>query len=108
MRGAAIAVRYGMSRDKALEGLTLAPARALDLEDRIGSLEAGKDADFVILSGDPLSAYTKVEQTWVEGTMIYDRANPDHRKYAVGGYEVYNMTAHEDHVIQQLLEGETR
>ncbi len=107
-RAAAIAVRYGMSREKAIEGLTLAPARMLGLEDRIGSLEAGKDADFVVLSGDPLSTYTKVEQTWVEGTMIYDRANPDHRRYAVGGYKVYRTTADEDHAIRQLLEGETR
>lgn len=106
-RGAAIAVRYGMSREKAIEGLTLAPARALGLEDRVGSLEVDKDADFVILSGDPLSVYTKVEQTWVEGTMIYDRANPDHRKYAVGGYKVYTTTAHEDEMMRQLLERES-
>ena len=105
-RAAAIAVRYGMSREKALEALTLAPARMLGLEDRIGSLEAGKDADFVVLSGDPLSVYSKVEQTWVEGTMIYDRSNPDHRKYAVGGYKVYRTTAEEEEMTRQLLAGE--
>jgi imidazolonepropionase-like amidohydrolase len=88
-RAAALSVRYGMSRQKALEGLTLAPARMLGLESRIGSLAAGKDADFVVLSGDPLSVYTKVETTWVEGETVFDRADPEQRKYAVGGYKVY-------------------
>lgn len=86
LRSAALAVRAGMSRAKALEGLTLAGARMLDLEDRIGSLRAGKDADFVILSGDPLSVYTKVLQTWVEGQKVFDRDDPQDRLYAVGGY----------------------
>ena len=57
----------------------------LDLQDRIGSLEAGKDADFVILSGDPLSVYTKVLQTWVEGKKVFDRADPKDYLIAVGG-----------------------
>jgi len=65
LRYGALNVRYGMSRARALEGLTLAGARALQLQDRVGSLEAGKDADFVVLSGDPFSTYTHVEQTWV-------------------------------------------
>ena len=58
----------------------------LDLKDRVGSLEAGKDADFIILSGDPLSVYTKVLETWVEGVRVFDRANPADRLFAVGGY----------------------
>jgi len=89
LRNAALAVREGMTIDKALEGLTLAGARMLDLQDRIGSLEIGKDADLVILSGDPLSVYTHVEQTWVEGRLMFDRSNPEDRKYAVGGYDVF-------------------
>jgi len=89
LRSAAIAVRGGMSRAKALEGLTLAPARMLDLADRLGSLEKGKDADFIVLSGDPLSVYTHVEQTWVEGELLFDRARPEDLKYAVGGYNVF-------------------
>ena len=89
LRNAALAVREGMSVNKALEGLTLAGARMLDLDDRIGSLETGKDADLVILSGDPLSVYTHVEQTWVEGRKVFDRSDPEDRKYAVGGYNVY-------------------
>ncbi len=93
LRYAALNVRYGMSEDKALEALTLAGARALGLDDRVGSLEPGKDADFVVLSGPPFSVYTQVEQTWVEGELIFDRADPEHRKYAVGGFEVYENGA---------------
>ncbi len=85
LRSAALAVRAGMSRAKALEGLTLAPAKMLGLGDRIGSLEVGKDADFVLLDGDPLSTYTKVRETWVEGLRVFDRSDERDRLWAVGG-----------------------
>jgi imidazolonepropionase-like amidohydrolase len=91
LRSAAFGVRGGMNREKALEGLTLAGARMLDLQHRVGSLTPAKDADFIILSGDPLSVYTHVEQTWVEGKKVFDFNNPDDRKFAVGGYDVYPM-----------------
>jgi imidazolonepropionase-like amidohydrolase len=90
LRSAAFGVRAGMSREAALEAMTLAGARMLSLDNRIGSLEEGKDADFIVLSGDPLSVYTHVEQTWVEGEKVFDRADPDDRPYATGGYGVYD------------------
>ncbi|HEY8105574.1 MAG TPA: amidohydrolase family protein [Gemmatimonadales bacterium] len=86
MREAAMSVRAGMSRTKALEGLTIANAKILGLEDRIGSLEPGKDADFVVLTGDPLSVYTHVEQTWIDGKKLFDLQDPVQRHYATGGY----------------------
>jgi imidazolonepropionase-like amidohydrolase len=85
LREAALGVRGGMSREKALYGLTMANAIMLDLQDRVGSLEQGKDADFIVLSGDPLSVYTHVLETWVEGKKVFDRADPKDYVIAVGG-----------------------
>ena len=76
-----------MSRDKALEGADDGRAPGCWASTaRVGSLEAGKDADFVVLSGDPLSVYTRVEQTWVEGRRCSTAANPADHLIAVGGY----------------------
>jgi imidazolonepropionase-like amidohydrolase len=86
LRSAALAVRAGVSRETALAGLTLHGARMLDLGGRVGSLEVGKDADFIVLSGDPLSVYTRVEQTWVDGVKVFDFADPRDRTWADGGW----------------------
>ncbi|MEM6327672.1 MAG: amidohydrolase family protein [Bacteroidota bacterium] len=94
LRSAALGVRAGMSREKALEAMTMAGARMLGMADRIGSLETGKDADLIVLSGDPLSIYTRIEQTWVEGTKVFDLAIPEDAAYSVGGYEVYRSASH--------------
>jgi len=93
LRSAVMAVKEGMSREMALKALTINGAVMMDIEDRVGSLEPGKDADFVILSGDPFSVYTHVEQTWIDGVKVWDRANPEDRKYATGGYEIFRASA---------------
>ncbi|MCP4203376.1 MAG: amidohydrolase family protein [bacterium] len=81
---AAKAVRYGgVPEEEALKFVTLNPAIQLGIEDRVGSLETGKDADFVIWSGDPLSSYSIVEQTWVDGRKYFDRAEDLARREAV-------------------------
>jgi len=88
LRSAALGVRGGMSEDAALKGLTIYPAEMLDLQSRVGSLEAGKDADFIVLSGAPLSVYTHVIETWIEGEKVFDRNNPADLRYATGGFGV--------------------
>jgi imidazolonepropionase-like amidohydrolase len=97
LRSAALSVREGMSRKGAMEALTINGARMLDLATRIGSLEQGKDADFLVLNGDPFSVYTHVEQTWVEGIKRFDYAVPADKAFAVGGYRVYSTERTEFH-----------
>jgi imidazolonepropionase-like amidohydrolase len=107
LRTAALAVRAGMSRPKALEALTRAGAGMLGLEDRIGTLEPGKDADLVVLSGDPLAVRTKVLQTWVEGRKVFDRDDPEDRLFAVGGYGASrDQRAHGCCTDNRLAEGQ--
>ena len=64
------------SEDEAIKWLTINPAWALGLDDRIGSLETGKNADVVLWSGDPFSVYSKPEKVWVDGALLYDRSDP--------------------------------
>jgi imidazolonepropionase-like amidohydrolase len=85
-RMAAMGVRAGLSREAAIRALTINGAEILDLADRTGSLKVGKDADVIVLSGDPFSVYTHVEETWVEGKRVFDRKNPADRLFATGGY----------------------
>ena len=71
---AAKAVRYGdVDEHEALKLVTAGPARQLGVHDRVGRIEEGMDADFVIWNGHPLSVYSRVEQTWVDGRRYFDR-----------------------------------
>lgn len=93
-RMAAQGIRAGLSRETALESLTIQGAKMMDLEDRVGSLVEGKDADFLILDGDPFSVYTHVQETWIDGVRVYDRSNPDDYQYSVGGKDVFQGNIH--------------
>ncbi|MCZ6834410.1 MAG: amidohydrolase family protein [Planctomycetota bacterium] len=70
---AAKAVRYGgLDPQEALKFVTINPAKQLRIDHRIGSLEPGKDGDFVIWSHNPLSTYARCEQNWIEGARYFD------------------------------------
>ena len=70
---AAVGIKYGMSYEDALKAITINPAKALSVEDRVGSIEVGKDADLVVFDGDPFKARTKTVVTIVDGEIAYRR-----------------------------------
>jgi imidazolonepropionase-like amidohydrolase len=71
---AAVCVRNGIPRQTALESITINPAKFLGLGDRLGSIEAGKTANIVVLSGDPLDFNSWVELVYIDGIRAYDRS----------------------------------
>lgn len=71
---AAKAVKYGnVSEEEAWKFVTLNPAKLLHIDDKVGSIKVGKNADVVVWSGHPMSIYAKAEQTFVDGIRFFDR-----------------------------------
>lgn len=71
---AAKMMKYGgLTEEEALKLITLNPAWQLGIDDRVGSIEVGKDADLAIWSGHPFSVYSRVEMTFVDGELFFDR-----------------------------------
>jgi imidazolonepropionase-like amidohydrolase len=69
----------GLTEDEALRLVTINPAKSLHIDKRVGSIEVGKDADLVIWTKHPLSVYTTVERTYVDGIAYYDRKIDEQR-----------------------------
>jgi hypothetical protein len=81
---AACCVRHGIPRQAALEAITLNAARMLGVEDRLGSLEVGKAAYIVVLSGDPFDFNSWVEKAYIDGILAYDRQSDVRLKELLG------------------------
>jgi len=68
-----------ISDEEAITWITRNAAWALGLDDRIGTIEPGKNADVVLWSGNPLSVYTRAEKVWIDGAVYFDRADASQR-----------------------------
>ena len=80
---AAKAVRYGgLSFEEAFNFVTINPAKQLRIDDRVGSIEVGKDADLVLWNNHPLSNLSVAQQTWIDGRKYYDRSEDSERHEA--------------------------
>jgi len=82
---AATAVKYGMPVEEALAALTTLPAEFLGVDEFVGSIEKGKDADIIVLSGEPLSVDTWVDMTVVNGEIVYEKEKDDQLKLLLNG-----------------------
>jgi imidazolonepropionase-like amidohydrolase len=82
---AARLVRNGIPRQQALEAVTIAAARAIGMDHRVGSLEKGKDGNLVILSGDPLDTTSWVEMVVIEGRLVYERSKDKRLRHLIQG-----------------------
>src|SRR4029453_704865 len=69
----------GLTEDEALSLVTINPAKQLRIDNRVGSLEVGKDADVAIWNHHPLSSYAIVERVYIDGTVYYDRKGEESR-----------------------------
>jgi imidazolonepropionase-like amidohydrolase len=70
---AILAAKYGLDTETALRSLTIDAAEILGVADRVGSIQQGKDADLVILNGDPLQLTSSVEMVLINGNIVYQR-----------------------------------
>ncbi len=77
---ATMAVRFGWSEERAIRGVTIEAAKALMIDDRVGSLEPGKDADIVISTGSILDPRNYVKEVFIDGKSVYDTAK-DRRRF---------------------------
>ena len=64
-------VKFGLPRDAALRAVTLVPAEIAGVEKRVGSIDAGKDADLLLFTGDPLSPQSRLREVYINGTPVY-------------------------------------
>jgi imidazolonepropionase-like amidohydrolase len=93
---AAKSVKYGkMSEEDALKMVTLNPAKMLHVEDRVGSIKVGKDADLVLWSDNPLSIYAKAEKTIVDGIVFFDRQRDQELRAKI--------TAEKSRLVQKMI-----
>ena len=78
---AAMAASYGLDAEKALRAITLETARILGVDDRLGSIEAGKEASLLVTDGSPLETLTTLQEVWIAGQRVEPSANHQYRLY---------------------------